>query len=112
MHALRCANPCCHTSCNVEVTLYSRVHMIITCMSYAGSTMQVARCLSRASEHESFGECRRLANPRVSETAIIETLCFAAVIRNMAFEMVAFRKEIQNFKGIEFLVKVYAHNLV
>ena len=27
-------------------------------------------------------------------------------MRNMAFEMDCFRKEIQNFKGIEFLVKV------
>lgn len=31
---------------------------------------------------------------------------FPAVIRNMAFEMLAFRKEIQTFKGVEFLLKV------
>ena len=34
------------------------------------------------------------------------SLCPVAVICNMAFEMEVFRKEIQTFKGVEFLVKV------
>lgn len=31
---------------------------------------------------------------------------FLAVLRNMAFETVAFRKEIRIFKGVEALIKV------
>lgn len=37
---------------------------------------------------------------------IIDLVITIAVIRNMAFETVAFRKEIQTFRGIEAMIKV------
>lgn len=40
------------------------------------------------------------------------SLCSAAVIRNMAFETVAFRREILTFKGIETMVKVGTVDLI
>lgn len=40
------------------------------------------------------------------------SLCSAAVIRNMAFETVAFRREILTFKGIETMVKVDTVDLI
>lgn len=42
--------------------------------------------------------------PLPASTSLLENA--VAVMRNMAFEMDCFRKEIQNFKGIEFLVKM------